>query len=268
MRKTGFIGAGTMAEAIFGRMFKQDLTAPSQIIGADLNPERLAHLADVYGIHTTTDNKACARESKLLFLSVKPGALYGVIQEIRGEVRPDTVVVSIVAGQSISRIEEAFGRPVKLIRAMPNTPALVGEGMTALTPNDQVTEVEFVAVSTVFDCMGRWETVPESLMDAVTGVSGSSPAYVFLLLEAMADAAVAEGMPREQAYRFAAQAVLGSAKMALETGLHPGALKDQVCSPGGTTIEAVALLEEGGLRSAVIRAQRACTAKSREMGKA
>ena len=146
---------------------------------------------------------------------------------------------------------------------MPNTPALVGEGMTGVCANDLVTEEELQLVLTLLKSFGRAEVVPEYLMDTVTGVSGSSPAYVFLFLEALADAAVAEGMPRKQAYEFAAQSVLGSAKMLLETGMHPGELKDMVCSPGGTTIEAVAVLERENLRSAVIDATRACIRKSK-----
>ena len=146
---------------------------------------------------------------------------------------------------------------------MPNTPALVGEGMTGVCANDLVTEEELQLVLTLLKSFGRAEVVPEYLMDTVTGVSGSSPAYVFLFLEALADAAVAEGMPRKQAYEFAAQSVLGSAKMLLETGMHPGELKDMVCSPGGTTIEAVAVLERENLRSAVIDATRACIRKTK-----
>lgn len=177
------------------------------------------------------------------------------------------LLVSIAAGKSIASIESLFGREIKLVRAMPNTPALVGEGMSALCANARVSEAELAEIRAVFNSFGVCEFVPESMMDTVVGVSGSSPAYVYLFIEAMADAAVADGMPRAQAYKFAAQSVLGSAKMVLETGSHPGALKDAVCSPGGTTIEAVAILEEEGMRHAVIRAQRACVQKSKDMGK-
>ena len=149
---------------------------------------------------------------------------------------------------------------------MPNTPALVGEAMSALCPNRLVSEEELAETVTIFESFGSCEVVPETMIDTVIGVSGSSPAYVYLFIEAMADAAVADGMPRAMAYKFAAQSVLGAAKMVLETGTHPGALKDAVCSPGGTTIEAVAALEEQGLRSAVIKAQRACVQKAKDMG--
>ncbi|MCC6094909.1 MAG: pyrroline-5-carboxylate reductase, partial [Eubacterium sp.] len=160
---------------------------------------------------------------------------------------------------------QTFGKEVKLVRTMPNTPALVGEGMTALSPNERVTEDDLAVVEEIFQSFGRYAVVPEPMIDVVTGVSGSSPAYAFLFIEALADAAVHEGMPRGQAYTFAAQTLLGSAKMVLETGKHPGALKDMVCSPGGTTIEAVRVLEEKGFRSAVMDATIACIRKARDL---
>ena len=188
-----------------------------------------------------------------------------VIPEIRHAITDDTIIVSIAAGQPIERIENMFERSVKLVRVMPNTPALVGASMSAICCNDEITEDELVEIQTIFNSFGEAEVISEHLMDTVIGVSGSSPAYVYMFIEAMADAAVADGMPRAQAYKFAAQSVLGSAKMVLETGKHPGELKDAVCSPGGTTIEAVAQLEKSGFRSAVIEAQRACVQKSRDM---
>ena len=175
------------------------------------------------------------------------------------------IIVSIAPGKTLDWLFGQFGKKVKLVRCMPNTPALVGEGMTGVCSNEAVTEGELEMVLRILESCGRAEVLPERLMDAVVSVSGSSPAYVFLFIEAMADAAVADGMPRAQAYRFAAQAVLGSAKLVLETGKHPGELKDMVCSPGGTTIEAVRVLEEKGMRSAVMEAMKACTAKGRQM---
>ncbi len=160
-----------------------------------------------------------------------------------------------------------FGKRIKIVRVMPNTPALVGEGMAAICPNDLVSKEETEEVISIFESFGKAEIVEEKLMDSVTAVSGSSPAYVYMFIEAMADAAVLEGMPRDKAYKFAAQAVLGSAKMVLETGMHPGALKDMVCSPGGTTIKAVATLEKHGFRNAIIEAMRDCAIKSKEMSK-
>ena len=169
---------------------------------------------------------------------------------------------SVAAGQSIALIESLFGKPVQVVRAMPNTPALVREGMTALCANNLVSEESFAWVQALFATCGRVEVIPESLMGAAGTVSGASPAWVYMLIEAMADGAVRDGMPRAQAYKFAAQAVQGAAKMVLESGLHPGELKDQVTSPGGTTIEAVRVLEERGFRGAVIDAMGACTAKN------
>ena len=177
----------------------------------------------------------------------------------------DCIVVSIAPGKTLAYFEENLGRRVKVVRCMPNTPALVGEGCTGVCANKNVKKEELEQVLALIRSFGVAEAVPESLMDVVVGVSGSSPAYVFMFIEAMADQAVAAGMPRKQAYQFAAQAVLGSAKMVLETGMHPGELKDMVCSPGGTTIQAVKVLEEKGMRAAVMDAMEACIEKSRQL---
>ena len=258
--KYGFIGAGNMGRAIIDGILKSKIATPSDITAADANKKSLENL-------NAADNAAVAKQSDLLFLCVKPQVLYSVIAEIKDCVTENTVVVSIVAGQSIKAIENAFGKKIKLVRVMPNTPALVGEGMAALSPNANVTDTDLKSVLDVFSSLGKAEVVSENLMDAVTAVSGSSPAYVFMFIEAMADAAVQGGMPRNQAYTFAAQAVLGSAKMVLETGKHPAVLKDMVCSPAGTTIDAVAELEKYGFRSAVIEAMKSCIDKSKELGR-
>ena len=203
--------------------------------------------------------------SDVLFLAVKPQVYEDVIREIRADVRDDAVIVSIAPGRTLAWLREQFGRDLKIIRTMPNTPAMVSAGMTGVCPGEGVPQEDLDRVLTLLKGFGLAEVVPEKLLDVVTSVSGSSPAYVFLFIEAMADGAVADGMPRAQAYRFAAQAVLGSAKLMLETGMHPGQLKDMVCSPGGTTMEAVRVLEEKGLRSAVIEAEKACVRKARGM---
>lgn len=268
MTKTiGFIGSGNMGSAIIGGIIDARLVAPEQIIASDLNVQGLEHLKNTYNIKTSEDNSTVAKCADILFLAVKPNIYPVVIKEIRDVVRPETAIVSIAAGQSIANVEDLFGRPIRLMRVMPNTPAMVGEAMAALSPNTNLSPENINEIITIFNSLGKSELVPESLMDAVVGVSGSSPAYVYMFIEAMADAAVADGMPRPQAYKFAAQSVLGSAKMVLETGLHPGVLKDMVCSPGGTTIEAVAVLEQEGFRSAVMKAQKACSEKSREMSR-
>lgn len=217
------------------------------------------------GISVTGDNKEAAAFGDIVFLAVKPQYYHEVIQEIRETVKEDQILVTIAPGKTLAWLEEEFARPLKIVRTMPNTPAMVKEGMMALCPNEKVSAADLQAVREVCSSFSKTEVVSENLMDVVTAVSGSSPAYVFLFIEAMADAAVAGGMARPQAYKFAAQAVLGSAKMVLETGKHPGELKDMVCSPAGTTIEAVGVLEEKGFRSAVFQAVKACMDKSRGM---
>ena len=263
--KIGFIGAGNMGGAIIGGIVKNKICDPSEIIAADMNEKLLSNIKERYGINVTRSNEEAAA-AQMLFLCVKPGVVYTVIDEIAEYVKPGTIVVSIAAGQPIEKLMAAFGNDdLKLARVMPNTPALVGEGMAAVSPNDNMSTEEAGKVLDIFNSLGKAEIVSERLMDAVAAVSGSSPAYVFMFLEAMADAAVADGMPRAQAYKFAAQSVLGSAKLMLETGKHPGELKDMVCSPAGTTIQAVRVLEEKGLRSAVIEAQTACVKKAKGM---
>ena len=262
-----FIGGGNMASAIIGGIIGSKLAAPDQITATAKTTATCSSLEERFGIHTCQDNKKAAESADILFLAVKPFLFSEVIAEIKDSVKKDALIISIAAGQPIASIETMFGSSVRLVRAMPNTPALVGEAMSALCINDKVTDKELSAAISIFNSFGKCEVIKESMMDAVVGVSGSSPAYVYMFIEAMADAAVADGMPRAQAYKFAAQSVLGSAKMVLETGTHPGALKDAVCSPGGTTIEAVAVLEEKGLRNAVISAQRACVQKSKDMSK-
>lgn len=264
MMKLGFIGTGNMAGAIMGGIIKNQIFRPEEIIGADISEAGREKTKEAYGIEVTGDNRKAA-DSEVLILSVKPQYYADSIAEIKDCVRDDQLIITIAPGKTLAWLEEQFGKPVKIVRTMPNTPALVGEGMTAACVNQYVTEEEKAYALKILSSFGKVELVPEHLIDAVVAVSGSAPAYVFMFIEAMADAAVAEGMPRAQAYEFAAQAVYGSAKMVLETGKHPGELKDMVCSPAGTTIEAVRVLEEKGLRSAVIEAMRACADVSRRL---
>ena len=195
--------------------------------------------------------------SDVVFLSVKPQVLPEVIAQIAPMMRENQLFVSIAAGKTIGWIEEQFGKEMKLVRVMPNTPALVGEGCSGFCANKSVTEDELQMVKEILDCCGTSYLVPEHLMDVVGAASGSGPAFVFMFMEAMADAAVAGGMPRDLAYKMVAQTVLGSGKLMLETGKHPGILKDNVCSPGGVTIKGVAALEEGKMRSSFINAIKA-----------
>ena len=260
--KVGFIGCGNMTSAIIGGLKAHAGIDASEIIAADASETARAKAADALGICTTGTNTEVSTQADVLFLSVKPQFYETVIAEIQPTLPAGQIIVTIAPGKTLAWLGERLGQ-VKIVRTMPNTPALVGEGITGVCKNELVTEEEFTYVLKLLSSFGLAEAIPESLMDAVVSVSGSSPAYVFLFIEAMADAAVADGMPRAQAYKFAAQAVLGSAKMVLETGKHPAELKDMVCSPAGTTIEAVRVLEEKGFRGAVMDAMKACTAKAK-----
>jgi pyrroline-5-carboxylate reductase len=264
--KIGFIGLGNMAKAIIGGLLKDEIVAPSDIIGASKTRETEDRIRNQYGITILGSNAAVAAEADVLVLAIKPIFVSEVIEEIKGSMKKDALVVSIVAGKTIAFLENAFGMPdLHLVRTMPNTPAMVGEGCTGVCVNANVTDEETELALKLMRSFGKAYLVPERLIDVVGAVSGSSPAFVFMFIEAMADGAVAGGMPRAQAYKFAAQAVLGSAKLVLETGMHPGELKDMVCSPGGTTIEGVKTLEERGLRGAVMDAMEATLNKTKKL---
>jgi len=263
--KLGFIGCGNMASAMLRGILAQNHVDKSDIIISEISQTALDKVQSQMQVTGTTDNKEVARKADIIILSVKPQYYEEVLKDIKDELKDDQIIVTIAPGKTLEWVETKIGKPSKIIRTMPNTPALVLEGMTGICSNERITKEELVQVCDLLKCFGRVEVIPENLMDVVTAVSGSSPAYVFMFIEAMADAAVADGMPRAQAYQFAAQAVMGSAKMVLETGMHPGELKDMVCSPGGTTIEAVRVLEKEGMRSAVIEAMKSCVEKSRDL---
>ena len=263
--KVGLIGCGNMAKAIIGGLINNAGITPKEIIAADSSEAATKNASDNIGIDTTLNNKEVASNSDVLFLSIKPQFYETVIAEIKDTISSNQIVVTIAPGKTLAWLAERIGSDVKLVRTMPNTPALVGEGITAVCKNTLVNEEEFSYIMSLLSSFGLAEEISENLMDVVVSVSGSSPAYVFMFIEAMADAAVLDGMPRDKAYKFAAQAVLGSAKMVIETGKHPGELKDMVCSPAGTTIEAVRVLEEKGFRSSVIEAMKACTDKSKSL---
>jgi pyrroline-5-carboxylate reductase len=259
--KVGFIGGGNMASAIMGGIIGKGLIKAEDIFVADL----VDNVSEKLGVHYTKDNLSVAGEADVLFLSVKPQVYPAVIAEIKNSLKEGQLIITIAPGKTLAWLRAQFGKDLPIVRTMPNTPAMVGAGMTAACPNEFVSKEQKGVALTLLESFSRVEFVPEHLMDVVTSVSGSSPAYVFMFIEAMADAAVADGMPRAQAYTFAAQAVMGSAKMVLETGKHPAILKDMVCSPAGTTIEAVRVLEKQGFRSAVFEAMKACTAVSKSL---
>lgn len=267
MKKTiGFIGCGNMGKAMVEGIMKAKLVKGEQMIVSNAHPEKLQDLSNLYDFYIS-DNESVACNADILFLAVKPYMYKEVIDEIRDVVKEDVIIVDIAAGIELKDIYEMFNKPLKAVKAMPNTPALVSEAMSALAFGDLMEESDREEITEIFESFGKCCEVKESLMNAVTAVSGSSPAYVFMFVEAMGDGAVLQGMPRKDAYMFAAQSVLGAAKMVLETGKHPGELKDMVCSPGGTTIEAVAKLEECGLRNAVLQGMKACADKNQAMTK-
>ncbi len=268
MDKTiGFIGSGNMAQAMIGSILKSELVPKEKIVASEIYAPLREMVEKKYNIRTTIDNKEVVRESDFIILAVKPNIYELILNEIKDHIKDGAIVIGIGAGISLSFLKDHLNISTKAIKAMPNTPAMVGEGMTAISMRDKFTEEEMTDVLSILNSFGKTEIVEEYLMDGVTAVSGSSPAYVFMMIEAMADAAVLEGIPRPQAYTMAAQAVMGSAKMVLDTGMHPGQLKDNVCSPGGTTIEAVVSLEKTGFRSSIMEAMKVCADKSRQMGK-
>ncbi len=260
--KYTFIGCGNMGSAIIGGILKSKVADKTDITASDPYEPTRKKAEDAFGIRTTSDNREAVKDADLVLLAVKPQGLEKAVEGLNEILTPEQLVVSIVAGQSLERLESLLGSDKKIVRVMPNTPALVGEGISGWCANGHVTDEDKGTVKKVLTSFGEAEEVPESLMGVVTSLSGSSPAYVFEFIEAMADAAVLDGMPRDKAYHFAAQTVLGSAKMVLETGKHPGELKDMVCSPAGTTIAGVAALERGGFRGTVIDAVHACTEKA------
>lgn len=264
----GMIGTGNMGSAILRGIVDASYVKASQIIAFDASSRRMNELEeDIPGIQLARDCLEVAEKADLIILAVKPIYVKDVIGEIHSALN-GKAVLSIAAGWTVNMLENAlYGTSATYLRVMPNTPALVGEGMTALCDNTTFSKEDFNYAKGIFDSIGKTKVLPERLFDGVVAVSGSSPAYVYMMIEAMADAAVKEGIPRVYAYEMAAQSVLGSALMVLSSGTHPAALKDAVCSPGGTTIEAVEELERKGFRAAIMDAMDTCARKSRELSK-
>ncbi|MCR4686760.1 MAG: pyrroline-5-carboxylate reductase [Lachnospiraceae bacterium] len=261
--KIGFIGLGNMASAIMQGIISNGVVSASDVYGYDVS-DAAKEKAKENQINILGSNLDVASNSDVLILAVKPQFLADAVKELNGKISSNTIVISIVAGRTIEALEELLGE-VKIVRTMPNTPALIREAAIGYSFNGLIAEEDKEVVKKILSSFGKAIEVPERLMDAVVGVSGSAPAYVFMFIEAMADGAVAEGMPRALAYEFAAQAVMGSAKLMLETGKHPGELKDMVCSPAGTTIAAVRSLEESGFRGSVMDAVIEASEVSKEL---
>ena len=265
--KLGFIGTGNMGTPLVKGAVRSGIAAPADIFIYDVDRRKAASLSRETEVVQAGSNSEVVRNSDYIVLAVKPNYIKSALEECRDSFDASKILVSIAVGVSIASLKQILGETSRVVRTMPNIPLLVGEGMTMRCFGDNIASEEKTVVRRLFEGSGKVEELEERLMSEVTALTGSSPAYVFMFIEAMADAAVQSGIPRGITYRLAAQAVLGSAKMVLETGKHPAELKDQVCSPGGTTIEAVNALERNGFRFAVMDAMAECTKKAKEIGR-
>ena len=261
----GFLGAGKMATALAGGFIRSGLVTAGQVIASDLFEPARAAFARETGARAVESNTEVVRFAHIVIVAVKPAQVPEVLAALRSSFTPDHLLVSIAAGVTLARLEESLGGG-RVIRVMPNTPALVGASASGFASGKGATRDDLKLVQKLLSSVGLAFEVKEALLDAVTGLSGSGPAYGFLMIEALSDGGVAAGLPRDVATRLAAQTLLGAAKMVLETGQHPGALKDMVTSPGGTTIDGLHELEKGGLRAALINAVRASAEKSQKLG--
>jgi len=265
--KIGFLGAGKMASALAKGFVKAGLLSPDRLVASDPIEAARTHFADAVGGATTASNTDVVKFARVIILAVKPDQVEDVLAGLRARLTEEHLLISIAAGVKLGKLEGALIPGARVIRVMPNTPALVGASATAFALGRSALPEDGQLAKTLFSAVGLAYQVKESLLDAVTGLSGSGPAYVYLIIEALSDGGVAAGLPRELATTLAAQTVLGGAKMVLETGMHPGALKDMVTSPGGTTIEGIQELERGGVRGALMQAVRAAAKRAKKLGK-
>lgn len=260
--KLGFIGLGNMAKAVLEGMLQAGMVCCEEVSGSAATQTTRKAVAEKYHIHTAGSNADVAAGAEVLILAVKPQFLEGVLKEIAPYVTADTLVISMAAGKSLSWLEEKLGRQTRVMRIMPNTAAMVSESVTAICRGTSATDTDEALTVQICESFGAAQVIDEKLMDVFSAIGGSSGAFAFLYMEALADGAVAAGMPRKMAYEIAAQATLGAAKLMRESGEHPGVLKDMVCSPGGTTIQGIKALEDGGVRGNVMAAIEACVEKS------
>ncbi len=267
LRNLGIIGAGTMATAIVKGILRKGLMEPKQIFVYDIVSSQQTRLVDQTSVIPAKNSVDLIKNSSIIIIAVKPNAFDGLLDEIADYITQNHILISVAAGISTDFIKEKINNKCKVVRVMPNTPALIGEGMTAICNNHDLNADEARMVNSIFLSLGEIESIDECLIHGVTAISGSSPAYVYLFIEALADGGVMMGLSRKQAYKMAAQSVLGAAKMVLELDEHPGVLKDMVTSPGGTTIEAIHTLEKNCFRGAVIEAVRNCALKANSMDK-
>jgi pyrroline-5-carboxylate reductase len=266
-RCIGFVGGGNMAEALVRGLLESGAASTAQLRVSDPSETRREHLMKHYGIETTADNAVLASWADLVVIAVKPKVVASAAGDVKDGLGPDGLVITIAAGVPTRTVEDRLHRGSHVVRAMPNTPAMVLAAATALAPGQAATADDLALAKALFEAVGRCVVVSESALDAVTGLSGSGPAYIMLVIEALADGGVKAGLSRDVALRLAAQTVYGSAKMVLEQGEHPGVLKDRVTSPGGTTIAGLSRLEAAGLRSAFIEAVDAAAKRSEELGR-
>jgi len=265
-QKIGMIGGGKMGGALIGGLISNRVVPASDIMVSDIVPARLDELRERYGVRTVSDNSKLCRENHVVILAVKPQSMDVVLGQISPEIDKTKIVISIAAGIPIKFIEERLQKGVRVIRTMPNTPALVSAGVSALAKGKHATDKDLAAARRIFDAVGSSVVVQEDLLDAVTGLSGSGPAYVFIMIEALSDGGVRMGLSREIALELSARTIFGSAKLFLESRKHPGELKDMVTSPAGTTIAGIRALEEGKIRATLMAAVEAATLRSRELG--
>ena len=266
-RQIGFIGAGNMAEAMIRGLLAGATATPGQICAFDPLAERLAFIQSTYGIDAATDNRALVQSADMIVLAIKPQVAGDVLAAAAPDTGPEKLVISIVAGLTTGTMQKALAKGTRIIRTVPNTPVFVGEGMVALADDGPALPADYDAAVALFSPVARTAMIPEKLMDAALGVSGSGPAYVFVMIEALSDGGVKMGLPRDVALALAAQTVLGAAKMCLESGKHPGQLKDMVTSPAGTTIAALHRMEAAGVRAALIEAVEAAARRAEELGR-
>lgn len=264
-KKIGWIGGGNMAYAMVAGILQVNPGIRKNLMVSDPNEEKREKFEIDFKVKATENNKAVIEHADILILAVKPHKCEEVLHEIRAMEKDHLLVVSIAAGVSLKYLQEPLGPKAKIVRTMPNTPVLVQQGMTLITPNANVEPRDLNEVRAIFESIGKVDEIEEKFLDAVAAISASGPAYVYMFIEALGDGGVLKGLPRKQSYEIAAQAVLGAAKMILETEKHPGDLKDMVCSPGGMTIEAVYALERNHFRASIIEAVEICTEKSKKL---
>ncbi|PCI36337.1 MAG: pyrroline-5-carboxylate reductase [Elusimicrobia bacterium] len=266
-KKIAVIGAGHIGQAVIGGLLKAKLLSAKNITASRRDPARLDALKKRFAVHVTTDNRKAVKGADVLIIAVKPQGAPALFEEIASIVREDQLIISVMAGVTTQRMSSLLGKPNPIIRAMPNTPALVDAGATPLAKGEHATDADLKIAETIFKAVGIVDIIPESLMDAVTGLSGSGPVYIYMVIEALIDGGVKMGIPRNVARRLAAQTVFGAAKLVIETGKHPAILKDEVTTPGGTAIAAIHMLESKGLRNVLIEAVATAAKRSEELSR-